>query len=61
MPKYTLKINELMKESNIHKLERDGFTRHDIHRVLYREAGDATNTERTKIMQDLYNRKEKIR
>ncbi len=58
MKKYELKLSHLDDKAAVHKLERDGFTRHDIHRVLYKEAGDASNYEREKIMQKVYDRQQ---
>lgn len=53
--KYQLKMSHLDERSNIHKLERDGFTRHDIHRVLYNE-GNFTAKEGREVMGRLYDR-----
>jgi len=53
---YSLKLHHLLQKGDIRKLEHDGFSIHDVHKVLYKEAYDATNTEREKIVKDLYNR-----
>lgn len=46
------------KASNIHKLERDGFSKETIHKVMYRETAGASQQERTRIIERLYERKE---
>lgn len=56
MAKYKLTINHIEQASGIHKLERDGFTREDIHKVMYRETDGANTQERTRIMEKLYDR-----
>ncbi len=56
-PKYTLKFSHIDQKHGIHKLERDGFTRHDIHRVLYAE-GVPKKREAEKLISNLYDRKE---
>lgn len=53
---YTLKMNHLLQHGGIYKAQRDGFTMSDVHKVLYREAGDATNQEREKIMNNFSTR-----
>lgn len=54
-PKYKLTMAHLEKRSNIHKLERDGFTSHDIHKVLYNE-GNTSQQHRERIISHLYDR-----
>lgn len=56
MKKYRLTLNHLEQHGNIKKLERDGFTREDIHRTLYNETEGASNKVREKIIQKLYDR-----
>lgn len=58
MPKYELKFSHLLNQSGVHKLERDGFTKEQIHKVLFKETGDSTAREREDIMSKLYDRKE---
>lgn len=58
MPKYNLTINEIDKQSNCHKLERDGFTKEQIHKVMYKETEGCTQRERENIISKLYDRKE---
>ena len=57
-PKYTLKMSHLLEQSNCHKLERDGFSKEQIHKVLYRESDGATQRQREDIISNLYDRKE---
>ncbi len=56
--KYKLTMAHIDKASNIHKLERDGFTKEQIHKVMYKETEGASQQERTKIISKLYDRKE---
>jgi hypothetical protein len=56
--KYKLTINEIEKASNIHKLERDGFTREQISKTMYKETDGASQQYRQEIMSRLYDRKE---
>ncbi len=57
-PKYKLTIADIDKASNIHKLEKDGFSKEQIHKVMYKETAGASQQERTKIISKLYDRKE---
>jgi hypothetical protein len=56
--KYKLTLNDIDKASNIHKLERDGFSKETIHKVMYKETEGASQQERTRIIEKLYDRKE---
>ena len=56
--KYKLTMAHLLQQSGIHRLERDGFTKSDIHNVLHREANEASRDEQAKIIGQLYDRKE---
>lgn len=58
MAKYKLTLNDIDKSSNIHKLERDGFSKETIHKVMYKETEGASQQERTRIIEKLYDRKE---
>ncbi len=58
MTKYKLTLNDIDRASNIHKLERDGFSKETIHKVMYKETEGASQQERTRIMEKLYDRKE---
>ncbi len=58
MPKYKLTINEIERTSNIHKLERDGFTKEQIMKTMYKETDGASQRERENIIGKLYDRKE---
>lgn len=55
-PKYKLTLAHIDKASNVHKLERDGFTKTEIHKVMYRETAGATQREREQIISKLYDR-----
>jgi hypothetical protein len=57
-PKYPLKMSHILEQSNIHKLERDGFSRETIHKVMYAESEGASRRERENIISKLYDRKE---
>ena len=55
-PKYKLTMAHIDTVSNVHKLERDGFTKEQIHKVMYRETAGATQREREQIISKLYDR-----
>ena len=57
-PKYKLTINEIDRASNIHKLERDGFSKETIHRVMYKETAGASQRQREDMIRKLYDRKQ---
>ena len=57
-PKYKLTINEIDRASNIHKLERDGFSKGEIHKVMYRETEGLPQRQREEMIRKLYDRKE---
>lgn len=56
--KYTLKMRDIDTRSNIHKLERDGFTKEQIFKTMYKETVGASKQERTEIISKLFDRKE---
>ena len=61
-PKYKLTLDHIETAGNIHKLEHDGFTRHDIHNTLYKEISGSTNRDveyRRKVIDKLYDRRMK--
>jgi hypothetical protein len=58
-PKYKISINDLETKHNVAKLERDGFTRHDIIASVYKHAGDASDRERKEMVSKLFDRREK--
>ena len=57
-PKYKLTMNDIQKASNIHKLERDGFSKETIMKTMYKETSGASQREREQIISKLYDRKE---
>lgn len=57
MKKYKLNLNHLEQEGGIKKLEKDGFTRHDIHSLLHREMYDAPADKHREIISKLYDRR----
>lgn len=59
MPKYKIGINDLEQRHNIAKLERDGFKREEIHKTMYRETEGMNTQDRRKLMQTLYDRRER--
>ncbi len=58
MSKYRLTMNDIEKASNIHKLERDGFSKETIMKTMYKETAGASQREREQIISKLYDRKE---
>ena len=57
-PKYKLTMNDIQKQSNIHKLERDGFSKETIMKTMYKETAGASQREREQIISRLFDRKE---
>ena len=57
MPKYKINATILSQKGEIAKLERDGHTRSDISKAMYRITDGATVEQRRKIVSDLYERK----
>lgn len=57
-PKYKLKIDHIDTPSGIHKLERDGFSKGEIHKVMYRETAGLPQRQREDMIRKLYDRKE---
>lgn len=58
MAKYKLTMNDIDRASNIHKLERDGFSKETIMKTMYKETAGASQREREQIVSKLYDRKE---
>ena len=56
-PKYKLNDSILDTPGGIAKLEKDGFTRGEIHRQMYQVTSGASQREITQIMKKLYDRK----
>ena len=54
--KYKITEQILDTKGGIAKLERDGFTRSEIHDQMYKVTHDASTPERREIMQKLYKR-----
>lgn len=57
-PKYKLTINEIQRQGNIHKLERDGFSKEAIMKTMYKETAGASQRERENIISKLYDRRQ---
>lgn len=57
-PKYKLTLSELERPSNIHKLERDGFSKERIINTMYKLTDGASKEQRERIIGRLYDRKE---
>lgn len=56
-PKYKLTIAHIDKTANISKLERDGFTKEQIMKTMYKETAGASQREREQIISKLYDRR----
>lgn len=59
MKKYKISLSDLESRHSINKLERDGFTRHDIIKSLYEKTDGASQEIRTKMATMIYDRSEK--
>lgn len=58
-PDYKININHLEQKHGIAKLERDGFTRQEIMHTMYKATDGMKQTERTQLVKELFNRREK--
>lgn len=56
-PKYKLTIAHIDKANNINKLEKDGFTKEQIMKTMYKETDGASQREREQIVSKLYDRR----
>lgn len=54
--KYKLNETILDKPGEIRKLERDGFTREQIHKEMYKVTDGMSTNERRRLMAKLYQR-----
>ncbi len=57
--KYKINEQHLDTQHGIHKLTRDGFTRHDIIKAMYQHTSGVSQQDRTKLVQQLYDRRQK--
>jgi hypothetical protein len=55
-PKYKINATMISQKGEIAKLERDGHSREDISKAIYRATDGATVEQRRKIVSDLYER-----
>lgn len=58
-PKYKINMSHLEQRHNIAKLQRDGFTKEQLSKSMYRLTEGACQDTRTEIMSKLYDRTEK--
>lgn len=58
-PKYQININHLETKHGIAKLERDGFSREQISKSMYKATEGMKTPERTQLMEKLFDRSEK--
>ncbi len=58
-PKYEIKPCHIEEKHGIAKLERDGFTKEQISKSMYKLTEGACQDTRTEIMSRLYDRSEK--
>lgn len=58
-PKYKLTLKMIETVGEIAKLERDGFTREQISKTMYRETDGASQDYRNKIFTNLHEREQK--
>lgn len=56
--KYRLTFKDIDRTGGIARLDCDGFNRHEIHDIMYKETKGAKQSERTEIIEKLYNREE---
>jgi len=56
MIKYTPTLRDFEQPGGCVKLEKDGFTKEQIHQSLYKLTDGASQQYRTKLMNNLYDR-----
>ena len=57
MSKYKISINDLERQGGIAKLERDGFTKEQISKSMYKQTEGMPQRERQDLMSKLYDRR----
>ncbi|MGL6123763.1 MAG: hypothetical protein ACRC1W_12265 [Shewanella sp.] len=58
-PKYSINITHLETKHGIAKLERDGFSREQISKSMYKVTEGASTQQRNELMVKLHDRSEK--
>ena len=58
MNKYKISINDIERKGGIAKLEKDGFSREQIIKKMYHLTDGASQSQRTDMVNKLYNRAE---
>ena len=56
MAKYKITYSDLTSQGSIHKLERDGFSREQITKEMYKVTDGAQPEDRRKMYQKIYDR-----
>lgn len=59
MTKYKISIHDIERQGGIAKLERDGFSREQIMKTMYKKTDGASTEQRQEIVSRLYDRREK--
>lgn len=59
MPKYKININHLETKHGIARLERDGFSREQISKSMYKATEGMKTQDRNRLMTNLFDRSEK--
>lgn len=57
-PKYKINMNHLETRRGIEKLQRDGFTREQISKSMYKATEGMKQADRAELMSKLYDRSE---
>jgi hypothetical protein len=57
MTKYKIKLNDLEQKGGVDRLKRDGFTREDISKAMYKETSGADQRVRENIMSKLHDKR----
>lgn len=57
--KYKISINDLEKSGSIAKFERDGFTREQISKQMYKQTDGMTTQQRNELVSKFYERNPK--
>ena len=58
MPDYKMTLRDLESQGGIHRLDRNGLNLEKVMKRMYKLTDGATTEERTKIVENLYDRRE---
>lgn len=57
MKKYRISESQVLRQGGIHKLERDGFKRHEIMEVFHKATNGVPHAQQNKMLGELFDRR----